>query len=292
MEIPVFGTLGADNVGPLAEALFAPPRNGGELVYDLRAVNFVCPFALATLAALLNADGRLPEHVQILCPTGLGPLSYMGASGFFSVLPDEVEVSDDFGIRSMPASDAPTVLPLTGLREGREIVGVLDTVESRVEEVLGTGNARWQATRGALRATIKELCQNIFDHARSGGGWVAAQQYERRDGVRFVEIGIADSGVGVRQSLSSRYPDLLSEPDGLVLQETLANRLTSKSTPGSSGGTGYAFLQQATGAHDGSFFLRSGAGSVRRRRGATDLRRDDSLDYCPGTHLQVTITCG
>ena len=62
---------------------------------------------------------------------------------------------------------------------------------------------------------LSEACQNIVEHAGTGG-WVAVQAYtfRRRLGRRVVVIAVSDAGIGFRRSLESSACQALRRPLG------------------------------------------------------------------------------
>ena len=260
------------------------------ILLDLSDVTFVTPGSLAPLAALLElVSERLPP-VNVRAPTNGDCRRYLAAAGLLQVLRGFVAVGGAEELDGIePSSTVPTVLPLTRLGGQAEIPVLLHQLEDRLDEMLGCGDESWARTKRPILSTIRELCENVFQHAGGAPGWLAAQKYRnRRNGKPYVEIAIADAGHGVRRTLATRYTEMLTVTDGAALGRMVLEQLTRHTN--AYRGTGYYVLQLATKELDGSFWLRSGSGALNRpRRGS--LSSIDGLTAWPGTHLQTRLTC-
>lgn len=71
-------------VGRLLEPAFAMGSDSPLAVtLDLRAVEFVTPYALAALATQIEAAHNRGRTVRLLCPVRSETLTYLAVSGFF-----------------------------------------------------------------------------------------------------------------------------------------------------------------------------------------------------------------
>jgi anti-sigma regulatory factor (Ser/Thr protein kinase) len=57
---------------------------------------------------------------------------------------------------------------------------------------------------GPVKYVISELVRNVLEHAQAGGGAFVCAQYYKDS--KKVGLGVADAGIGIRQSLSSFHP--------------------------------------------------------------------------------------
>lgn len=278
-------------------ALIAPFLSGasqGEHVFlDVSDISWATPFSLVTLAAFLDHFHKCAKGIRLICPADDDCRQYLAASGFLQQVPKEVGVIRGDDLRLARPSGAETVLAVTRLDREADVAEVSAKVETRLDEMLGTGDPEWTRTKGAVLDTLGELCENVFLHADYDVGWVGAQRYlNRYQGRHWVEIGIADAGQGIRRSLTPVYPKLGELSDGRIIERAVEEELSRLTTPDRRRGTGFHVLKKATREYDGSFYLRSGSGAVERKRRRSNLERTEDLDGWPGTQLEVAITCG
>jgi hypothetical protein len=106
---------------------------------------------------------------------------------------------------------------------------------------------------------LSEACQNIVEHAGTGG-WVAVQTYNWRRKLkrRVVVIAVADAGIGFRRSLEAtqakRYGDRWS--DATALEAALVQGVSRFRDPGR--GQGLAGIRRYLGRWSGKLGVRSG----------------------------------
>jgi hypothetical protein len=288
----VRGTLNMRTLAPLVDPIVcgqADARASEEIILDLTDVSFVTPGSLAPLAALLEyASVGLPP-VRVQAPSSVDCRRYLAAAGLLQMLTGLVTVrgAEDLD-GAEPSSAVQSVLPLTKLRGHAELQPFLQDLERRLDDLLGCGDDGYEQVKRPLLSTLRELCDNVFQHAGGAPGWIAAQKYRTRAGTAFVEVAIADAGDGVRRTLATHHTELLLVPDGVALERMVKEGLSRHTDPAR--GTGYYVLKAATKALGGSFYLRSGSGAVGRPRNGS-VQRHDGLSHWPGTHLQLSVTC-
>src|SRR4029077_11839200 len=82
----------------------------------------------------------------------------------------------------------------------------------------------------ALYETLQEVGANVIEHSQATrGGYIAAQVYRRNTPNEFVLLAIGDCGVGIRQSLSVRYP---TASDGEALGLAVSPDISASGEPG------------------------------------------------------------
>jgi hypothetical protein len=99
----------------------------------------------------------------------------------------------------------------------------------------------------AVHYVLSEMIRNVLEHSRSPhGAVVCAQHYtgERAGGHRYVSVGVADTGIGVRQSLRSNYPEIVTDSEAILT----------------------AIQPGVTGATAGAYVLGSPSASYKRMR--------------------------
>lgn len=257
----------------------------------LEGVSFVPPGPIVTLTSIIAIVGQQQTSQLVIgAPTDYDCRRYLATNGFFSALSGVAEFEGANDVLEIPPSDdCDTVLPLTKLSDTDDLPPLVRRVDNRLDELLGDGHLDWKSVKGAIRGTVREICDNIFQHAGGAPGWIAAQRYRnRRTTVPFLEIGISDTGRGIRRSLAGRFTELLKVSDSEAIERMLKERLTSREA--AYRGTGYHVLRQATAELNGTFHLRSGSAVHEHSRTGVP-HRIDGLVHWPGTHLCVSLSC-
>jgi hypothetical protein len=265
-------------------------RGARDTVLDLTAVRFVPPGPIVALTAIVEHLSLGGFRPRIVVPALPDCRRYLAANGFIAAASAFADLEGAGDVLGQSSSGSDTVLPLTRLASIDDIPPLLRDIESRLDEMLGSGSSGWERAKGPLRSTVRELCANVAEHAGGAPGWIAAQRYRNHQaGTPFVRIAIGDAGRGIRRSLATQHTELLKASDGEALERMLKERLTS--SPQAFRGNGYFVLQKATKELSGSFQLRSGTAEVVRPRGGGNRRRDGLAGW-PGTFLDVSLTCG
>lgn len=163
---------------------------------------FLKPYHLATIALAVKRCGmkglKLPENLN----------SYAARMGLWEAAglepPINVPKRDESG-RFLPAQ------PLVDSSK------VLQTAES-LAEITKENSATSERTVNSLETSLHELIENCFAHAATTGlhGLVVAQPWPRG---YLAQIAIADSGIGVRNTLSDgeEYTDILTSRNACEL---------------------------------------------------------------------------
>jgi hypothetical protein len=71
----------------------------------------------------------------------------------------------------------------------------------------------------AVQYVLSEMIRNVLEHSLSQNGAVVCAQYytgERASGRRYVSVGVADTGRGVRASLANNYPDITTDAEAVL----------------------------------------------------------------------------
>ena len=139
--------------------------------------------------------------------------------------------------------------------------------------------------------TLSEACQNIVEHAQTGG-WVAVQTYKwaKRLGRRVVQIAVCDAGVGFRKSLESSQNRRMSDrwDDAMALEDAVIRAVSRFRDPGR--GQGLAGIRKYVGRWDGKLSVRSGTARITiKPTWDDDLPLTENLPEFPGSQMQITI---
>src|ERR671924_383137 len=138
---------------------------------------------------------------------------------------------------------------------------------------------------------LSESCQNIVEHAGTGG-WVAVQAYNwrRKLARRVVVIAVADAGVGFRHSLESTQAKRFGDRwgDAAALEAALVQGVSRFRDPGR--GQGLAFIKRFLDQWEGKISIRSGTARLAIvPPWDEDVPLSENLPYFPGAQVQIII---
>src|SRR5437763_12172279 len=104
--------------------------------------------------------------------------------------------------RVKPAEQSDVLLPVTPVRAAEDVHAVVSNIQQRSSAILASELALDPKATMGFAMALSVACQNIVEHAGTGG-WVAVQAYHwrRKLARRVVVIAVADAGVGFRHSL-------------------------------------------------------------------------------------------
>ena len=94
---------------------------------------------------------------------------------------------------------------------------------------------------------------SVKDHSQDQG-LAAAHLYRDRQGRRYVSIGVADLGIGIRQSLSRRH----AEASQWTHAQAVAQALEGLSSRAAGGGLGLSSVRDLVRRYQGHLAVRSG----------------------------------
>lgn len=115
---------------------------------------------------------------------------------------------------------------------------------------------------------INELCGNSVEHSKfegNGEGYFVLQKYLDSAGKNNVIMSVGDYGIGVRNHLIRKYPDLSSSDEAHVLSQAISG-ISGRLRTG--GGRGLKSICNLTRDYGGYFVIRSGCGLVLIQNGA------------------------
>ena len=261
---------------------------GGPLSLDLGRIGFVDPYGLCALTLFLNHLPReaLPVKLTIgqAGPGRDSVISYLTRMGFWEETGPLLDVKPaDLPVRPAQLQDRNVLLDVTIMRS-HDAISVMLRKTGEILQNLGFA----VTARGHVLEVLSELCSNVLLHAQTEYGGIAAMQtYRGRSGERYLVIGIADAGIGVRRSLAAN-PTLAArlgtdaQALGVAVQPG-ASRFAS----GGHGG-GLPRVLEIARRYGGKVALRSGDGALAYN-GESDQRRAFDTAILPGTGLRITL---
>lgn len=244
-------------------AAFTAAQAGGErLLFDAHAAEWASPYGLVGLLAAGQAAHNGGERPLLTAPTSSDVVSYWARAGFFRAAADLFEVHGKVP-RIKPAAESDVLLPVTAVRAAEDVHEVVSVIQQRASAILASElGLDPKATMGFAMA-LSEACQNIVEHAGTGG-WVAVQSYSwrRKLARRVVVIAVADAGIGFRHSLEPTQARRFGNRwgDGAALEAALIQGTSRFRDPGR--GQGLAGIRRYLARWDGKIAIRSGTARI------------------------------
>lgn len=266
-----------------------PPTEG--LLLDARATHWASPYGFTALLSLGQAiqEAKLPIP-RLTVPDSEEVRSYWGRAGFFHAAAECFELVGKLPRKNV---DAPSdvLLPVTPVRAAEDVHHVVGRIQERAQRILLSElNLEAKATMGFAMA-LSEACQNIVEHAGTGG-WVAVQTYNwrKRLGRKVVVIAVSDSGIGFRRSLEATEAKKVGDRwgDGAALELALLHNVSRFRDPGR--GQGLAGIRRYLGRWQGKVSVRSGTARLAVVPAwDDDVPLAEHLPFFPGSQVQITI---
>ena len=265
--------------------------DGERLLFDAHAAEWASPFGLVgLLAAGQAATARGADRPLLTVPTNPEVLSYWGRAGFFREAAELFEIHGRLPKVKAPV-DSDVLLPVTPVRAAEDVHEVVSHIQQRATAILTSElGIDPKATMGFAMA-LSEACQNIVEHAGTGG-WVAVQSYHwrRRLARRVVVIAVADAGVGFRHSLEPTQAKRFGERwgDAAALEAALIQGVSRFRDPGR--GQGLKGIRNYISRWDGKISIRSGTARISIVPSwDDDVPLKDGLPAFPGSQVLLII---
>lgn len=246
---------------------------------DLRRLVYIGPAALATVISIIHdANARGVVRVGRCVPPNNKLVANHLDRVDFSLLLTGTNLGQQGPHKHQKGSR-----PIARFTSQTEVSSVADSLaEAATEAVNISGN-----DRAAVSTAIREIAQNVIDHAASQvGGFAIAQRSTKRD---EFEIAVADPGIGIAASLrgNPKYAEAVTD-DLSAINLALTRGVTGN--PGSGNeGIALAAILEFLQTNSGMLLIRSGAAAVQDGR----LRRDlENLQRMKGTLVALRLRSG
>jgi hypothetical protein len=248
-------------------------------VLDLRSCTFVDAYALvgfACVAESLAASGRRPAFHAPDVDEVRNYLSRMHLQETLKASEASIVGSPLPVVKEHAGPDR--LLALRTFRSGVEYEQLANLVWERLEGHVGP------EVLGALYETLQEVGANVIEHSQATrGGYIAAQVYRRNTPDEYVLLAIGDCGVGIRHSLSTRYP-IASDEEALRL--ALSSDVSASGEPGR--GQGLPSTAKLVTSLLGRVVVHSGGATVTCRQERTIVMATSRIE---GTLVGARIPC-
>lgn len=245
---------------------------------DLRPVESIGPFAVIYLGAFVrywNSQGKL-FTIEVSRSGSLR--RYLDLQNFWDRFNFEFEGDGaQPKLQTVKPTSFEDIVPLDIVAEPR----IAEDLEQWTQEIL----QEWDLhiSPSAISTIVVELIDNAVRHSRSHINAPACMIFQLFPDDHYVEVALADSGVGIRQNLSAKYH---VSNDRAAVVRAFEDGVTSKDE----GGTGLSTIMENVERLDGSLFLSTGEGYVIANHTTKYNLMSSTADYnLPGVQVQITI---
>ena len=259
------------------------------VIVDAHACEWISPYGLVALLAAGEAlKQKTGTRAQFTVPSDRDVAHFWGRMGFFTHAKDLYEIHGS--VPRVKAGSSKVLLELTPVRQAADVHAVVHHIQEASASILtGELGLDPKGTLGFGMA-LSEACQNIVEHAGTGG-WVAVHAYSwRKLGRRVVVIGVADAGVGFRHTLEPTQANRYGERwgDGAALEAALLHSVSRFRDPGR--GQGLAGIRRYVGRWQGKISIRSGTARIAIiPPWDDDVPLEEGLAPFPGAQVQIVI---
>jgi hypothetical protein len=198
----------------------------------------------------------------------------------FPAVPSTIAFLEGTGGGRGARGPSDVLLELTPIEHQADVEQVLRTVLGRIRRILERELGYGERDVTAFCTVLSEACTNICDHS-ADSGVVAAQRYTPRGGPRYVIVGVADLGIGIRQSLATRYRHAARWSH----IQAIVNALRKEYSRHPDRGLELFMVAKIVGAYRGSLHLRSGDPRLYLHHRARRL----AAGPFPGTQLSISL---
>jgi len=280
--VPSLTAVTMDTVFAEAAAVGDGPSGGGaeEIKVSLEDVKFIDPYGLVGLWCVLRYLKRRHHAVVVIPPTDLDLQGYLQRMNFPVVTARLALLEGSVGGRGA-TGPSEVLLEMTPIEQQADVEKVLRDMLGRIRRILDSELGYGERDVTAFSTVLSEACTNICDHSEDIGV-VAAQRYTQRDGTRYVIVGVADLGIGIRRSLATRY----RHAERWSHIQAIVNALQKEYSRHPDRGLGLFMVSRIVGAYRGSLHIRSGDARLYLRHRAHRL----VAGPFPGTQLAISLS--
>lgn len=226
MNILLPNTLHEGTVSSVIRKINDADGTDSIIVVDFTILNFVFPIGALILAQYLkfNRDSRSREIRFISSNIHTNAIGYLTSVGFFKYFGENPFNTNDLQI-------CKTYIPFS-IIEWRDLQSrihdeKLNGNDIKIQDVIdeySDNYSEWMFGKiePVISYCFREIIRNVFEHTNCLYCSICGQIYPKRD---EIEICIADSGKGIRNSLASVYPKY--NDDEIALRHAILPGITS-----------------------------------------------------------------
>lgn len=262
-----------------------PKQYNGPIALDLRPLTFLDPYGLVSLWAASRYLAHMSEQVSILLPNDLRVQAYLERIKFPQAVAGLVQLEPPvLPVQSNP-TDSDILLELTPIANANGEDQALDEpithIVGRIMRIMRTELRSNEQDIAAFANVLSEVCRNVA-HSHDQG-MVAVQRYVNRTrNTKYLIIGVADLGVGIRASLGERF-DTRGWSDHLAIEKALEKDMSRHPDRG----LGLYMVRRIVARHRGSLHIHSGDAHLLYRFG--QLQPVHTACF-PGTQVAIVLS--
>ena len=252
---------------------------------DFSSTTFTRPVGMVGLLALLDRMRRQGEshEIPLVLPWRPEVRTYWRLAGIMDALREycvwpEVQAEESLS----EYNPVIPIVPCTHFRSHQDV----DRMSVEMEDLFMERLKGYSSLAQSCCGIFGELAANVVYHADSGGGFVLAQQYNYDDGPG-IEVAVADSGIGIRDSLAKDITLAGIDSDSDAIKRALEEGVTSVGDKHR--GLGLAYVaENVQGQRDRSLVIRSGRGIITQIGNGESSEEIAEFAF-PGTVISVII---
>ena len=270
---------GVDGVLQRCEAFCKEARQDA-MTLDLSRLGFVDPYGMAMLCLLGRKLSQQFWDIDCVLPKNPDIESYLTRMGVFGLLRDGVSFSGELEMGRAPVENE-SLIEVCEISTRFDVETVLTRVESRVGSIL-EGELNYSVKEISwFKNVIAELCHNVVDHSGDQGYLVAQRYTNHKLGRKFAMIAVCDLGIGIRESLATRYD--VSEWSH---EKAITNAVKKTFSRDTARGLGLYVVRTICDDCDGSLHIRSGDSRVYFRGSRSRVYPSGNF---PGSQVCITL---
>lgn len=251
---------------------------------DFSATTFTRPAGMAGMLAIMDKLHRegYDRKITLILPQSLEVKLHWHLTGISKALREFCDFDTEGEAAPSEDSSVKSIVACCHFRNESDIEQMLEEMENTfMSELKG-----YSSMLGECYDIFSELAGNIVYHAQSSGGLALAQQcnYDARP---VIEIAVADSGIGIRNSLANNGVISGIDSDCDAIKRSLEEGVTSVSDSYRGLGLNYV-ANNVRLERNRSLVIRSYNGIIVLS--GDGIIREENTDIAyPGTLVSVTI---
>ncbi|QWY82306.1 histidine kinase [Gordonia phage Phishy] len=249
-------------------------EDDSNVTIDLRSAGFIDTMGLALVAAAAERGQNQGAHVEFISPVEPKVRNYMSRMHLRECLA-QVGVDTDLpAVRQRALNDQLLELHRFDPTESEELADRLrDVIAAHSPSSSGAGN---------FYSSVSEVLENVVEHSGVGGGWAAMQTLPRSGGTE-ITFAVADTGIGLRNSLSA-HNDVVDDAAAVGMAFTKGVSGTGDDTRGE----GLPDVYKRVRERGGILRVWSGKAAGTSRR-YDSISCADAITHYPGTIIYASF---
>ncbi|MBI4690199.1 MAG: sensor histidine kinase [Nitrospirae bacterium] len=259
-----------------------------EFSIDLRNVTFVDPYGMVGILEIGELLKSERNRKSICLPESEEVLKYLERMDFFKFAdkyfilePSKPRISGKY----LRSAYSDVLLEITPIEKSDDIHFIVSKVKERANAILTRHLYYDERAINGFIVAISEVCQNIIEHSETKG-FVGIQKYHFQNlNKNIVKIAVMDTGIGIRKSLSERFP-IKSDFD--AIGRALLHGASRYADEGR--GHGLAAVRRFVNQWNGRLSIRSGTAKLLLiPEWSRGKEKETGLTHFPGTQINIML---